>query len=203
MAKNPATPASRARAQPKAPAGATASAGAAPATPPVRPGYYRGEQYRTEDSVGFLMKQAVEMLSRALDARMAEYSLTDAQWRPLVLLWRAESCADSLTAAQIARSVGCDAGATTRMLDRLEDKGLLRRARSADDRRVQQLELTGPGRKVASIVPYVIADVLNAHLADLSRSDVEQLRDLLLRVLATGRRDAQAAVAAAAGGKSA
>jgi len=156
--------------------------------PTVRPGYYRGDQYCTEDSVGFLMRQTVELISRALDARMAEHSLTDAQWRPLLLL----SQLPAGTATQIARWAGCNAGATTRMLDRLEDKGLLRRVRSLDDRRVQQLELTEEGRKAAAIVPYVIADVLNAHLADLTRKEVEQLRALLRRVLATGRRAAAA-----------
>lgn len=157
--------------------------------PPVRAGYYRGDQYRTEDSVGFLMKQAVELISRALDARMAEHSLTDAQWRPLLLLSRHPAG----TATQIARWAGCDAGATTRMLDRLEDKGLLRRVRSTDDRRVLQLELTDEGQKAAAIVPYVIADVLNAHLADLTRKEVDQLRELLRRVVTTGRSVAAAA----------
>ncbi|HYA75880.1 MAG TPA: MarR family winged helix-turn-helix transcriptional regulator [Burkholderiaceae bacterium] len=163
-----------------------------PSLPIVRPGYYRGDQYRTEDSVGFLMKQVVEQISRNLDARMAEHSLTNAQWRPLLLLSRNSPG----TVTQIARWVGCDAGATTRMLDRLEDKGLLRRVRSTDDRRVQRLELTQDGRKAAAIVPYVIADVLNAHLADLSRKEIEQLRELLQRVLAAGRRlDTRAATA--------
>lgn len=169
------------------------AAKAAPAAPlpVVRPGYYQGENYRTEDSVGFLMKRVVELMSRAIDARMSEHSLTDAQWRPLLLLSRNSAC----TATQVARWVGCDAGATTRMLDRLEDKGLLRRVRSTDDRRVQQLELTQDGRQAAAIVPYVIADVLNAHLANLSHKEVDHLRDLLQRVLATGRDSAQGAAA--------
>ncbi len=165
--------------------------GKAAILPTVRAGYYRGDQYRPEESVGFLMRQTVEFLSRSLDARMIEYGLTDAQWRPLLLLsLHAES-----TASQLARSVGCDTGATTRMLDRLEDKGLLRRVRSTDDRRVQRLELTDEGRKAAAVVPYVIADVLNAHLADLTRAEVEQLRGLLERVLATARREAAVAPA--------
>lgn len=155
-----------------------------PALPRVRPGYYKGDPYRTEESVGYLMKVTVELLSRAIEARMSEHGLTDAQWRPLLLLSRGSLG----TATQVARSVGCDTGATTRMLDRLEDKGLLRRVRSVDDRRVQQLELTEEGRKAAAIVPYVIADVLNAHLADLSTAEIDQLRSLLERVIVTGRR---------------
>jgi DNA-binding MarR family transcriptional regulator len=163
-------------------------AGAAkPAKPaPASCGYYRGDQYRTEDSVGFLMKQAVELLSRAIDARMAEHSLTDAQWRPLLKLSRNPQA----TATQMARMVGCDSGATTRMLDRLEDKGLLRRVRSTDDRRVQQLELTPEGHKAAAVVPFVIAEVLNSHLADLTHAEIDQLRNLLERMVATGQRAA-------------
>ncbi len=168
-----------------------------PAARPVsRPGYYHGDQYRFEESVGFLMKQVVELISRTIDARMAEHSLTDAQWRPLLLLSR-ESPG---TATQVARVIGCDAGATTRMLDRLEDKGLLRRVRSTDDRRVQQLELTSEGRKAAAIVPYVITEVLNAHLADLSHAEIDQLRELLQRILAAGRREAGSSGAAEAVG---
>jgi DNA-binding MarR family transcriptional regulator len=182
MAKPPATPPQRTPAS-----GTPTKQARGAAMPAVRPGYYRGEQYRADESIGFLMKQVVELLSRALETRMAEHGLTDAQWRPLLLLSRN----DIGTATQIARSVGCDAGAMTRMMDRLEDKGLLRRVRNPDDRRVQQLELTEEGRKAAAIVPYVIADVLNAHLADLSHAEIDQLRNLLQRVIAAGRREAE------------
>jgi DNA-binding MarR family transcriptional regulator len=113
----------------------------------------------------------------------------------LVLALQAEA-----NASQLARSVGCDSGATTRMIDRLEDKGLLRRVRSTNDRRVQRLELTDDGRQAAAVVPYVIADVLNAHLADLTHAEIEQLRGLLDRVIANGRKEA--AEAADQGGKS-
>jgi DNA-binding MarR family transcriptional regulator len=138
------------------------------------------------------MRQAVDILGRAIDARMSEHDLTDAQWRPLMALYLNSEA----TATSVARWVGCDSGATTRMLDRLEDKGLLRRVRSTNDRRVQQVELTEEGRKTAAIVPYLVADVLNAHLADLSAAEVDQLRDLLRRIIATGRREAEAADAA-------
>jgi DNA-binding MarR family transcriptional regulator len=148
--------------------------------------YYSGDQYRTEESVGFLMKQAVDLISRAIDARMVEHSLTDAQWRPLLKLYLHPQA----TATQMARMVGCDSGATTRMLDRLEDKGLLRRVRSTDDRRVQQLELTPEGQKAAAVVPFVIAEVLNTQLADLTHAEIDQLRKLLARVVATGQREA-------------
>jgi DNA-binding MarR family transcriptional regulator len=120
---------------------------------------------------------------------MVQYGLTDAQWRPLLKL----SLDSEATATHLARSVGCDTGATTRMLDRLEDKGLLRRVRSTNDRRVQQLELTEEGKKAAAVVPFVIADVLNGCLVGLSRAEVDQLRDMLERVLVAARTELSSA----------
>lgn len=147
--------------------------------PDVQPGFYAGATYRPENSVGFLMRQVVDLLSRALDTRMSAYGLTDAQWRPLLAM----SYGHDNTATQIARMVGCDNGATTRLIDRLEDKGLVQRTRSAQDRRAVQLELTPEGERAARVVPYVIADVLNGFLADLTAHDINQLEDLLRRIL--------------------
>jgi len=148
-----------------------------------RGGYYRGESYRIEESVGYLMKVIHESLSREVDARMEEHSLTDAQWRPLFLL----SQEGVTTAAQIARNVRCDAGALTRMIDRLEEKGLVRRSRNSEDRRVQNLELTEDGRRAVAVVPHVLASVLNEHLAGLSHAEIDQLKTLLQRVAANSR----------------
>jgi DNA-binding MarR family transcriptional regulator len=162
-----------------------ASRGKAQALPPVRKGYYDPATWRPEESLGLMLRRVTELLARSIDARMAEYDLTDAQWRPLLKL----SLHSEVTATQLARLGECDTGATTRMLDRLEDKGLIRRVRSTHDRRVLQIELTDEGRKAAAVVPHVIADVLNAHLADLTRAEVDQLRGLLERVLAAGQRE--------------
>ncbi len=152
-------------------------------TPRVRPGPYRGEDYQVDDAVGYLMKQVVESIREQIDVRMGAYGITDAQWRPLVMMCR-HGCR---TAADLARATHGDTGAVTRMLDRLEEKGLLHRSRSAEDRRVQRLELTAEGQRLAAIVPYVIADVLNAHLAGVRADELDLLKDLLRRMLAAGQ----------------
>ena len=74
----------------------------------------------------------------------------------------------------------------TRAIDRLEGKGLLRRERSQQDRRVVQLVLTDAGRAAAELVPPVLADVLNAHLAGFTDAEWQQLIALLTRVVANG-----------------
>ena len=74
----------------------------------------------------------------------------------------------------------------TRLLDRLEKKGLCKRVRSTEDRRVVNIELTPEGEASIAEVPAVLADVLNAHLAGFSKSEWQALRSYLERMLANG-----------------
>ena len=83
-----------------------------------------------------------------------------------------------------ARELQVDTGAMTRMLDRLEAKGLCKRVRSTVDRRVVHLELTPAGRRVADKVPAVLADVLNDFLSGFSKTELGALKDSLRRMLA-------------------
>jgi DNA-binding PadR family transcriptional regulator len=77
-----------------------------------------------------------------------------------------------------------DAGAMTRLLDRLETKGLCKRTRSESDRRVVNIHLTDTGREVAQGIPGVLCAVLNSHLSGLSPEEFSTLKQLLHRVLA-------------------
>ena len=74
----------------------------------------------------------------------------------------------------------------TRVLDRLEAKGLVLRERSTTDRRVVCLALTPEGDKVAARVPAVLAEVLNGHLSDFSHDEWQLLLGLLRRMLVNG-----------------
>jgi DNA-binding MarR family transcriptional regulator len=114
---------------------------------------------------------------------MLDLGLTDAQWKPLLLLQQGE-CS---TAADLSRIACHDTGAVTRLLDRLEAKGLVRRLRSADDRRVVNLELTEDGQRVAAEVPRIIAQLANQVLAGFSQDEFLQFRDLLKRALSNAR----------------
>jgi DNA-binding MarR family transcriptional regulator len=83
--------------------------------------------------------------------------------------------------------LGVDAGAMTRMLDRLEAKGLIGRVRSLTDRRVTQLRLTATGEAATEGIPEVVARVNNDYLQGFSREEFEELNALLARMRANGR----------------
>jgi DNA-binding MarR family transcriptional regulator len=144
--------------------------------------FYRAGTYKPDESVGYLMKRVQQSLIAQIDQRLAEHGLTHAQWVPLFRLLHDE-CP---TVASLARDLQTDPGAMTRSLDRLEAKGLVQRVRSTVDRRVVDLELTDAGRRLAKVVPPVLAEVLNAHLAGFSEAEWLQLRQLLRRMLDNG-----------------
>lgn len=151
-----------------------------------QPEFYRGDAYEIDQSVGHMGRVLLNSMNRAIDASMQAYDLTAMQWKPLLMLSKGRAS----TAAELARLNCSDNGAMTRMLDRLEAKGLLRRVRSESDRRVVHLELTEEGERVSELIPYGLSAVLNTHLAGFSRAEFEQLQSMLLRMIANGERAA-------------
>lgn len=131
---------------------------------------------------GRLIKQVLASLLRGIDARMQPLELTAMQWEPLLLI--AVKGIDTVAALARESQVGC--GSMTRMLDRLEDKQLLRRRRSATDRRVVHLELTAKGKGIARRITPMVNDELRNHLRDFTAAERSTLTRLLSRMLANG-----------------
>ena len=150
---------------------------AAPAAAPAN--FYRASGYCADDSVGFLMRRVLTAITQAADRRLEPDGLTHVQWGPLFMLRSSRAS----TVAELARELQTDAGAMTRLLDRLEAKGLCRRVRSTDDRRVVRIELTPEGDVAAARVPVVLAQVMNQTLCGFSRPEWESLKSMLQRML--------------------
>lgn len=156
--------------------------------------FYEGRSYVAGDSVGYLLNQVVISMRRQIEQAMTAHGLTAAQWYPL---WKLKRDGAS-TAQDLARDMDIDAGASTRLVDRLAAKGLVERTRSASDRRVVMLTLTAAGDAVAAHVPAVLADVNNIYLRDFSRDEWLLLQQLLRRMLASGQMPFAAPAAPAA-----
>ena len=152
------------------------------ASPDPRPRFYEPGQYPTEQSVGYLLNKVLSSILAQADGQLARYRLTYAQWIPLYKLFQQDGC----TPIAMARDLSMDPAALTRSLHRLEAKGLIRRERSTQDRRVVHLWLSDEGRAVAEHVPGVMAEVLNSHLQGFSHDEWQLLLRLLQRMLANG-----------------
>ena len=146
---------------------------------PVPRKFYDGRHYVVADSVGYLLHLVVGSMRRQVAAGMAEHELTAAQWYPL---WKLKRDGPG-TAQELARDMDVDAGAITRLIDRLAAKGLVERLRSSTDRRVVTLSLTAAGDAVAGHVPAVLASVNNAYLRGFSAAEWHTLKQLLRKML--------------------
>jgi DNA-binding MarR family transcriptional regulator len=147
---------------------------------PGDPLFYRGDDYRIDESIGYLLRQLRLHMDRAIDAEMTGLDLTGVQWGPLLAIHF--GLGD--TAAELARVACVDTGAMTRMLDRLEAKGLVRRSRCPKDARVVRLELTDDGRRRCREIPYGLSRVLNGLLRGFTSSELETFKSLVRRMLA-------------------
>src|SRR3954468_12491568 len=133
------------------------------------------------------VKQVTASLLRRVDLHMQPLELTGMQWEPVLMLWlkRAD------TVAGLARVSQVGVAAMSRMLDRLEEKELLRRERSETDRRVVHLHLTPKGKKIANKIWPIVVEGMHVHLEGFKKEELNQMNDLLGRALVNGARDAK------------
>ncbi|MGY2488491.1 MarR family winged helix-turn-helix transcriptional regulator [Cupriavidus sp. CP313] len=139
--------------------------------------HYTKENYELTQSVGFLLNRARNTVLMEMDAALQELDITGQQMGILLSLTRGVAA----TPYELSKLLGIDTGLMTRMLDKLEAKGLLARSRSADDRRVVNLTLTTTGQEVAERIPEVVPKVLNRRLKHFSNEEFAEFRRLLTK----------------------
>lgn len=143
--------------------------------------FYDAANYPIGGSIGYLTRRLALSIARDIGVRVAPMGLTDAQWGPLMLI----RAGRARTARELAGELAIDPGAMTRLLDRMQAKGLIRRKRCEEDRRCVILELTAAGERAAARVPAALADANNAHLSGFTRAEFAQLEAMLRRMLAS------------------
>jgi DNA-binding MarR family transcriptional regulator len=142
--------------------------------------HYTPDNYRRDESIGYLIARVRGLLSTALDQALAEYDMTHAQFRIFRQLQDSEN---AMTAGDLARDWDYNTGAMTRMLDRLEEKGFVCRSRSQTDRRVVYVELSEKGRELADRMSLAAIGALNHYLRHFSKTEVRQLKGFLRRMI--------------------
>lgn len=140
---------------------------------------YELRSFRSPEAAGALVGRARKVLVREFDREVAPLGLNTVQ--ALVLILLAEGT--HLTAADLCRELSHDAGALTRIVDKLEARGLVRRVRRERDRRAANLELTREGRRVHAEVRRAQVEVLNRMLRGFSRAEARTLESLLKRLV--------------------
>ena len=120
----------------------------------------------------------VELID-ALDRELAPFDIS----APQLIVLASVANMEANSAAGLCKSISYDPGAMTRMIDRLEQKGLVRRIPKPEDRRAMNLELTAAGK---ALYPQLIAAKENVQaqfLRGFSKDEVRLLERLLNRML--------------------
>lgn len=146
--------------------------------------HYTIKNYTMDESVGFLLKQAAGVIEKRLAAELRKKcpESTTAQWVILMLVGNGKC----RTAAELSEAMSTDMGSVTRMLDRLETKGLVKRTRSTKDRRLVDLSLTEAGEELFPHLPEASINALNALLGGFTKDEVGELKALLRRLIEAG-----------------
>lgn len=112
------------------------------------------------------------------------FDITPQQWTALNRLWQA----DGISQAQLATRTCKDYPFTTRLVDDLEKKNLVRRVRDKRDRRINRIFLTDEGKAFKSKI-YPVYGKMSETLRDrLTDDDLATLKRLCRKLIANYRK---------------
>lgn len=146
-----------------------------------------GEGPEYLDSIGRLVGFASRSIGALTGQLLAEHGLTVPQWIVLSALWRE----DGLTVSQLAAYSKSTKPATSRLLGRMEEEGLVQRRSPPDDRRTVRVWLTDDARALSDLLG--IYEQVNERVFEgFSAADRRRTRRLLQRVIDNATRHHEA-----------
>ena len=142
------------------------------------------------DSLGFLIADVSRLLRRSFDARARSIGVTRPQWRMLTMLLRHEGS----NQGQLAELLDVEPITLCRMVDRLEETGLVERRANPNDRRAWQLFVTSKGTALTAELVPIGQNLFDDALEGLDATERAALEASLDRVRANlSRRSLEAA----------
>ena len=139
---------------------------------------YTREEFNPDISVGYLTKRIYQTALVGMEPVFAAEDISHLQWSALVSVWYGRGA----TCRALAHDLGHDKGATTRLVDSLEERGFVERDRDEGDRRVINLILTEKGEDIARRCLHGVVNLWNGWLADWTAEDAAQFIGHLQRL---------------------
>ena len=140
---------------------------------------------------GFLLHDIARLMGKRLEQRARPFGLSRAQWRALAHLQRSEGVNQS----RLAELLELEPISVARLIDRMEQGGLVERRKDPADRRAHRLYLTARAGPLLQ-QGRVLGDAVRSEaFAGFAESERDTVTDLLVRIrsnLSEGRRDAPA-----------
>ncbi|WP_374596907.1 MarR family winged helix-turn-helix transcriptional regulator [Sphingosinicella sp.] len=132
------------------------------------------------ESLGFLLSDSARLLRREFDARVRTLGITRPQWRVLLVLKRGEG----INQGELADTLEVEAITVGRMVDRLQDAGLVERRADPNDRRAWRLFLSQRSRTLIEELRPVSERMIEDTLEGFTPTERETFVNYLERVRA-------------------
>jgi DNA-binding MarR family transcriptional regulator len=140
---------------------------------------YREDSFMAVQRIVLALSKARNVLAAEMHVALAGTGVSSSHIGALLLLSLGIGC----SSVALSRLLGVDPGFVTRMVDRLEKQGFVRRDRNNPDRRVVNLTLTEAGRHVAARISEIVPGVLNRRLSIFTPLEFVALCRLLGKLL--------------------
>jgi DNA-binding MarR family transcriptional regulator len=127
---------------------------------------------------GFVLNDVARLLRTIFDRRVKSLGLTRSQWWVLHHVFRN----DGATQSELAELLEVEKATLGRLLDRLSEKGWIRREAHAGDRRAKRIYLTEEVEPAMKAMRAAAAELRREAFSGLTAQEREQLVDCLLEV---------------------
>jgi len=131
-------------------------------------------------SLGYRIKLLSQVMGRKFQERLEPFGLTTFHWVVLCCLWEDDGLATSSIGERL-QQVG---GTLTGVLDRMEERGLVRRERDTRDRRIWRIWLTEAGKQLEEVLPPIAVEIREEAMAGMAVPDRELFSSLIDRAIA-------------------
>lgn len=132
-----------------------------------------------KDFLGFcLYKLALSIRSR-LDQKIQHLGVVAPQCAVLRLL----EVEGEMTQSELGAHLAIDKASVVRMIDRLEELGLLKRSSDPNDRRAKVLAITHKGTRLLEVVAGARKSAEQEALVSLSREEQKKFRELVAKLM--------------------
>lgn len=129
-------------------------------------------------NIAFVINDIARLYRRRFDERSRSFGITGPQMRALVGIMRVPG----INQGALADRLEVEPITTCRMVDRLEQAGLVERRRDPQDRRAWQLYLTAAAEPIAREVQAIGQSVVADSLSDITPAEQEAALALLARI---------------------
>lgn len=131
-------------------------------------------------SIGYRIKLLSQLMSRKFQERLEPFGLTPFHWIVLCCLWEE----DGLATCSIGERLQQVGGTITGVLDRMEERGLIRRERDARDRRIWRIWLTEAGKQLETVLPPLVVELREEAMKGMPDPERERFSQLLNQAIA-------------------